>query len=73
MELGLVLQVLKLSLEIFKDERRDRFLKKFLKLEREWNDELSKPDIEQSDLMLDRLYFDAEALAKLVVAESSHK
>ena len=73
MELGLVLQVLKLSLEIFKDERRDRFLKKFLKLEKEWSDELAKPDNEQSDLMLDRLYFDAEALAKLVVTESRSK
>lgn len=73
MELGLVLQVLKLSLEIFKDERRDRFLKKFLKLEKEWSDELAKPENEQSDLMLDRLYFDAEALAKLVIAESSNK
>lgn len=73
MELGLVLQVLKLSLEIFKDERRDRFLKKFLKLEKEWSDELAKPTNEQSDLMLDRLYFDAEALAKLVVAESRSK
>ena len=73
MELGLVLQVLKLSLEIFKDERRDRFLKKFLKLEKEWNDELAKPDNEQSDLMLDRLYFDAESLAKLIVSEASHQ
>lgn len=73
MELGLVLQVLKLSLEIFKDERRDRFLKKFLKLEKEWSDELAKPENEQSDLMLDRLYFDAEALAKLVVNESRSK
>lgn len=73
MELGLVLQVLKLSLEIFKDERRNRFQKKFLKLEKEWSDELAKPDSEQSDLMLDRLYFDAEALAKLVVTEARSK
>lgn len=73
MELGLVLSVLKLSLEVFKDERKDRFLKKFIKLEKEWMDEISKPDSEQSDLMLDRLHFDAEALAKLVIAESRSK
>jgi hypothetical protein len=73
MELGLVLQILKVSLEIFQDERKDRFLKKFLKIEKEWMDELSKPDSEQSDLMLDRLHFDAEALAKLVVSEASRK
>lgn len=73
MELGLVLKVLKLSLEVFKDVRKDRFLKKFLKLEKEWMDEISKPDSEQSDLTLDRLHFDAEALAKLVVAEHSGK
>lgn len=73
MELGLVLQVLKLSLEIFKGERQDRFLKKFVKLEKEWMNEMSKPDDEQSDLTLDRLHVDAEALAKLVIAESRNK
>jgi hypothetical protein len=69
MELGLVLQVLKLSLEVFKDVRKDRFLKQFMKLEKEWMNEISKPDDQQSDLALDRLHFDAEALAKLVIAE----
>ncbi len=73
MELGLVLSILKLSLEIFKDERKDRFLKKFVKLEKEWMDELSKSDSEQSDLALDRLYFEAETLVKLVISESNNK
>lgn len=70
MEVGLVLQVLKLSLEIFKDERRDRFLKKYIKLEKEWMDEISKGDDSVSDLALDRLRFEIESLAKLVVSES---
>lgn len=70
MEVGLVLQVLKLSLEIFKDERRDRFLKKYIELEKEWMDEISKGDDSVSDLTLDRLRFEIESLAKLVVSES---
>lgn len=72
MEFGLILQVLKLSMEIFKDERKDRFLKKYVKIEKEWNEELAKPDDEQSDLTFDRLYVDAEGLAKLVISEA-HK
>lgn len=72
MELGLILQVLKLSLEIFKDERKDRFLKQYVKIEKEWNEELAKPDDEQSDLTFDKLYVDAESLAKLVISEA-HK
>lgn len=72
MEFGLILQVLKLSMEIFKDERKDRFLKKYVKIEKEWNEELAKPDDEQSDLTFDRLYVDAESLAKLVISEA-HK
>lgn len=69
--IGLVLSLLKLSLEVFKDERKDRFLKQHQKLVKEWHDEISKPDNEQSDLTLDRLMLDINTLAKLVISESS--
>ena len=73
MEVGLVLQLIKLSLEIFQDERRDRFLKKYVKLERQWHEEMDRPDSERSDLALDTILRECNLLAKLVVAESSKK
>ena len=73
MELGLVLNLVKLSLEVFQDERRDRFLKKWVKLDKEYQDELAKDDDDISDLTLDRLRFELQDLAKLVVAEARRK
>lgn len=73
MEIGLVLELLKLSLGIFNRERQDHYLKEYTKLEKEYMNEMSKPDNERSDLALDRLRFDARVLAKLVVAEANHK
>lgn len=70
MDMTLVLGLLKIGLEIFKDERKGRFLKKYLKLEAEYQSEINKPDSERSDLKLDRLCFEAEQLAKLVILES---
>jgi hypothetical protein len=71
MTIGTILSLIKLGLEIFKDERKDRFLKKQVKLEKEWMDEISKPDSERSDLTLDRLYFESNNLAKLIISEAS--
>lgn len=73
MEVGLVLQLIKLSLEIFQDERRDRFLKKYVKLERQWHEEMDRPDSERSDLALDTILRECNLLAKLVISESSKK
>lgn len=70
MTIGTILQLIKLGLEIFKDERKDRFLKQQIKLEKEWMDEMSKPDSDRSDLTLDRLYFDSSVLAQLVISEA---
>jgi hypothetical protein len=71
MELGLVFGLLKVAIETFNDERQDRFLKKYVKLEKEWQDEMALPDDQRSDLTLDRILFECHALAKLVIAEKS--
>jgi hypothetical protein len=73
MEFGLVMQVLKLSLEIFQGERRDRFRNKYTRIEKEWMDEMSKPEGFISDLTLDRLHFDATILARLIISESASR
>lgn len=73
MDIGLVLSLLKVSLEVFRDERKDRFLKKYVKLEKEWYEEFNQPESRRSDLALDRIMLELEQLAKLVVAESSNR
>lgn len=71
MNLATLLPLLKLSLEIFQGERKDRFLKKFHKIEGEYQDELNKGLDDRSDLELDRLRIEADQLAELIVAESA--
>jgi hypothetical protein len=76
MEIGLILQVLKLSLEVFKEERGDlyhRLLKKRNELEKEWHEEMSLPDDKRSDLAIDRILLESNQLAALIVAEHSKK
>lgn len=71
--IGLVLGLAKVALEVFQDERRDRFLKKYLKLQKEWQDEMGKPDDDRSDLELDRIVFECKQLGQLIIAEHSAK
>ena len=73
MDIGLVLGLLKVALETFNAERRDRFLKQYTKLEKEWQDEMALPDDQRSDLALDRILFECKQLAKLVITEAGHK
>ena len=69
MNLGLILSLIKLGLEVFQDERKDKFLKKYLKLKKEYQDELNKGLDDRSDLKLDQLRIEAISLAELVVRE----
>lgn len=71
MNLGLILSLIKLGLEVFQDERKDRYLKKYLKIKADYQDELNKGLDHRSDLKLDRLQFDAEQLAELLISEHS--
>jgi hypothetical protein len=66
-KIGLILELLKISLDIFQDSRKDRFTKQRSKLEKEWNDEKAKPIDEQSDLTFDRLLFESETLAREII------
>lgn len=73
MDLGLILGLIKVGLEVFKDQTKDRYLKKYQKLEREYQDEINKGIDNWSDLELDRLRFDARQLAELLIKEHSSK
>jgi len=69
MNIALILGLIKVGLEVFQDQTKDRFLKKYQKLEKDYQDELNKGIDNWSDLKLDRLRFDAEQLAELVIRE----
>lgn len=69
MSLELALSLIKIAAEVFQDERKDRFLKKYLKISKEYQDELNKGLDDRSDLKLDKLRFEADQLAELIVRE----
>lgn len=73
MDIGSILGLIKIALEVYQDERKDRYLKKYLKLEREWMHEMGLPDYERSDLRLDTIMFECGQLAKLIVEDRSDK
>lgn len=71
--IGLVLGLAKIALQIFQDERRGRFSSRLDKIQREWQDEMSKSEDDRSDLELDRLLFESRQLAKLIIDQHSKK
>lgn len=71
MNLGTILSLLEISLEVFQSERKDRFLKQYVKIKSEYQDELNKGIDNWSDYKLSQLRIDAEQLAELVIAERS--
>ena len=73
MDISLILGLIKLGLEVFKDERKDRYQKQYLNLEKRYQDELNKGLDDRSDLAIDRMRFDAKQLAILLIKEHSGK
>ena len=69
MNIELILSLIKIGAEIFQDERKDRFLKKYLKLQKEYQDELNKGLDDRSDFKLDELRLEATGLAELLIRE----
>lgn len=72
MEISTIFGVLKLALQIYRDERgdaEDRLVKKLNKLEREYNEEMSKPDSERSDLFIDNLLLEFNLLGKEIISK----
>lgn len=70
-EIGLALGILKLALEVFKDERKDRFLKQLIALEKDFQHEKDKGKDNWSDLTLSRFLRESKDLQRLVVSEAS--
>lgn len=73
MDLTLILGLIKLGLEVFQDQTKDKYLKKYLKIQKEFQDEINKGLNDRSDLKLDQLRHDAKQLAELLIRERNSK
>jgi hypothetical protein len=73
MEVGLVLGLLKVIIETFKDERQGHFSKQYNSLQGDYDAEMDKGLEHRSDLAISRIVRECSDLTKLVVAELSKK
>jgi hypothetical protein len=71
MNLGTVLSLIEMALKVFHSERQDKYLKRYLKIKEQYEDELNKGLSGRSDLAIMRLLSEADDLAKLVISEQS--
>ena len=70
----LVLSLAKLAVEVFKDERGDRYTRlnnELIDIEREWMNEMALSDDDRSDLAVDRLLFRARQVSSKIIVESA--
>lgn len=65
MELGLVLSVLKEGLKLSNTIIDRKYLDRVIDLEKEFYEELSKPDDERSDLALDNIMLELRTIAAI--------
>lgn len=73
MDLTLILGLIKLGLEVFQDQTKDKYLKKYLKIQKEFQDEINKGLNDRSDLKLDQLRHEAKQLAELLIRDRNSK
>lgn len=73
MNLELILGLIKVGLEVYKDETRDRYLKKYLRIKNDYQEELNKGIDSWSDLNLNKLLLESEDLARLIIAGQDGK
>jgi len=67
----LILKLILVGASIFKDERKDRFTSKQIKLKAAYNEEMGKSLYHRDDLKLSELRFEIGQLAELVIIESA--
>jgi hypothetical protein len=71
MDVGLILGLLKVGLEVYQSETKDKLVKQFNKLEKEYFDEMARPDNERSDLFIDNLLLECEQIGRIIVSSRS--
>ncbi len=73
MNLTLVLEVLKEGLKLWNSKESTKYLDKVLKLEKEYHEELSRPEDERSQLYLDERLHELKAIAEAFIKYPSKK
>ena len=73
MELGLILGVLKEGLKLWNAKEANKYLDKVIKLEKEYYEELSRPEDERSQLTLDQCLLDISIIAENFVKYARQK
>jgi hypothetical protein len=73
MDLSSVLGLIKIALEVFQDQTKDRYLKKYLRIKEDYDEEIAKGLDNWSDLRLHQLRLDATSLAELIIRERDRK
>lgn len=71
MNTGTILSLIDMALKVFHDERQDKYLKKYIRIKQDYQNELNKGIDSRSDLKLDELRNEAISLAELVTRENS--
>ena len=70
MDLSLILPLIKVALDVFSNERKDRYTRRFHKIESEYQDEKNKGLNDRSDLKLNELHHEARQLIELIIKDS---
>lgn len=73
MPVATILGLIKVALDVFHEERKNRYLKRYIQIQKEFDDEVRKGIENWSDLKLDELRDEATKLAKLIIAEARDK
>ena len=64
MDLELTLGILKEGLKLWASKESTKYLDRVIKLEKDYQDEMSKPSDERSDLKLDRILLELRILSQ---------
>lgn len=64
MDLELALGILKEGLKLWASKESTKYLDRVIKLEKDYQDEMSKPSDERSDLKLDRIMLELRILSQ---------
>jgi hypothetical protein len=73
MDLGLILGVLKEGLKLWNSKESTKYIDKVIKLEKEYYEELSRPEDERSQLYLDERLRELATIAKSFIQYANKK
>jgi len=73
MDLSVILGVLKEGLKLWNTKDSTKYLDRIIKLEKDYNEELSRPENDRSQLFLDQCLHDIRIIAENFIKYASRK